>query len=341
MASVESNKKVARAAKAGGGRSRAQTSTSWGYIGALIGIAAVGFGLIGLSWAQTQEDPNAPYLQTQGRAADERKRLDDVLKKYKDKPDAPQVKAAQKRYEDYITNNHVHAAYGIYDCTADKGSEWLPPLSGVLNELNAEGQFIGDPDPKGIHAHDDGLIHVHPFSKNATGRRAQMQKWLDSTGIKVGEEQIFLPGKGPSGVLAVTQDRTLNAGKKCKNGKESVIRIFEYKDALKGGQENKDAKAVRIAGNIGEIRLRANYAYVFARVDKDFEPPLPPSVAALVAPSDQIQSSGGAATPAAPATPEASIVVGSSVAGSSVAATSVAATSVKSSPSTTPPTTKK
>jgi hypothetical protein len=337
MASVESNKKVARAAKAGGGRSRAQTSTSWGYIGALIGIAAVGFGLIGLSWAQTQEDPNAPYLQTQDRAADERKLRDDVVRKYKDKPDAPQVKAAQKRYEDYVSNNHIHAAYGIYDCTADKGSEWLPPLSGVLNELNADREYIADPDPKGIHAHDDGLIHVHPFSKNATGRRAQMQKWLDSTGMKVSESQIFLPEKGPSGSIAVTQDRTLNAGKKCKNGKDSVIRVFEYKDALKSGQENKDSKAVRV-GEPGEIRLRANYAYVFARVDADFLPPLPPSVGGLSAPSDQIQSNGGEATPAAP---EASVVVGSTVAGSTVVGTKAAGTTVKAPAATTPPTTKK
>ena len=41
--------------------------------------------------------------------------------------------------------DHWHAAYGIYIC-----GEYLPNMSvGV------------DPDPGGIHSHQDGVIHIH------------------------------------------------------------------------------------------------------------------------------------------------------------------------------------
>jgi hypothetical protein len=326
MASVESNKKVARAAKAGGGRSRKQTSTSWGYYGTLIGIAVVGLSLIGVSWSQTQEDPNPPYLQTEARAKKELDRLQQVQQKFKDKPDAKELKAAQKRYDDYFTNRHIHAAYGIYDCTAPKGAEWLPPINGEQ-----------DPDPQGIHAHADGLLHVHPFSKVATGRRASMDKWFNATGVKVSSKQIFLPGKLPAqdGSLAGTEDRTLNPGKKCTNGKASVIRVFEYRNVIKDGKALSTAKGIRIGGDPGGIRMRSGYAYVFARVDKDFVPPLPPSVKALEAPSDQVT-----ATPSQPLAESAPTppTPGSTVAGSTVAGSTVAGSTVAG--STTPGTTK-
>src|SRR5688572_1252934 len=48
--------------------------------------------------------------------------------------------------------DHWHAAYGIYACDA-----FLAPLS-------------DERDPKGIHSHADGIIHIHPFVRSAAGR---------------------------------------------------------------------------------------------------------------------------------------------------------------------------
>ncbi len=59
--------------------------------------------------------------------------------------DSPEVKAAIAARDEYLQNVHWHMAYAIYDCTQKKGSEYLPPLNGTE-----------DPDPRGIHAHDDG-----------------------------------------------------------------------------------------------------------------------------------------------------------------------------------------
>jgi hypothetical protein len=306
-----SGKAVDRAAKAGGGRTRAQNSTSWGYIGTLIGISVVGVGLIATSFLQTREDPKAPYQQTQERAQSEFKRVSDARKKFKDKPKSAELKKAEARYEDYLTNSHIHAAYGVYDCAKDKGKEWLPPVNGEE-----------DGDPKGIHAHADGLLHVHPFSKTVTGRRAVMGRWFDVTGVKVSSERIFVPAKGASvenPSLVATKEQTLKAGVKCKNGKASVIRVFEYKDAVTKGVANKNAKGKRVLGSASDIPLKSGWAYVFARVPEDFVPGTPPSVTALQAPSDAIEANDGGATPVPAVDPAVTgstvVVTGSTVVG--------------------------
>ena len=57
---------------------------------------------------------------------------------------------------------HWHAAYGIFICdrfvtnVADKGQD----------------------DPLGIHTHEDGLVHIHPFSNAAAGKQAT---WASSS----------------------------------------------------------------------------------------------------------------------------------------------------------------
>jgi hypothetical protein len=311
-----SGKAVDRAAKAGGGRTRAQNSTSWGYVGTLIGISVVGVALIATSFWQQREDPKAPYRQTTERSQDEFKRVSEARTKYKDKPKSAELKKAEARYEDYLTNSHIHAAYGFYDCTKDKGKEWLPPINGE-----------NDGDPKGIHAHADGLLHVHPFSKTVTGRRAVLGRWLDVTGVKVGSGSIFIPAKEASAenpALVARKAETLKSGAKCKNGKASEIRVFEYKDAVKKGVADKNVKGKRALGSAKDIPLKSGWAYVIARVDKDFVPPVPPSVDALIAPSDAVSATDDQATPpAVDPTATGSTVAGSTVAGSTVAGSTV------------------
>ncbi len=291
-------KAVERAAKAGGGRSRAQNSTSWGYLGTLLGISVVGIGLIATSFLQQREDSNAPYRQTQERSQAEFKLVSDARKKFKDNPKSAALKKAEKRYEDYLSNSHIHAAYGIYDCTKDKGKEWVEPIDGT-----------GDPDITGIHAHEDGLLHVHPFVKTVTGRRAVLGRWMDTIGVKVSDKRIFVPAKGPTPEapqVKVQKEIELKSGVKCKNGKESVIRVFEYKDAVVKGVADKDAKGKRALGSAKDVPLKSGWAYVIARVDKDFIPAVPPSVEALQAPSDAIAANDQA--PADPTTQNPTVV---------------------------------
>ncbi len=327
------SRSVDRALKAGGGRTRAQTSTSWGYYGTLIGIAVVGIGLIGQSWYSTREDSNPPYYGTESRSVKERKLYDAALKKYKDDPKNAKMLAAAKRYDDYVSNSHIHAAYGFYDCTKAKGQEWLAPINGEE-----------DADPKGIHSHADGLMHVHPFSKTVAGRRAVVGRWFDATGIKVSSSSIFLPAKLASvanPAVVATKDQTLKAGAKCTNGKESVIKVFEYKNVLKDGVVNNDVKGQQALGGASSIPIKSGYAYVFARVDKDFVPPVPPSAKALEAPSDVTPADPAAATTTEDPTTPTTNVTASTAVGSPTTAAGTASTTAAASSSTVAPTTKK
>ncbi len=325
MASVESNKKVARAAKAGGGLSRRQTSTSWGYYGTLIGIAVVGTGLIASSYLNTREDGGVPYFATPTRTQKETDLLRAAQKKYKDKPKAKELVAAQARFDKYNEGQHIHAAYGIFDCTKPKGKEWLAPVNGEE-----------DLDPFGIHAHADGLIHTHPFSRAVAGRRAQLSKFFSATGLDVTDTKIVLPAKtastdNPS--VVATKATVLKAGTKCLNGKVSEVAVYEFETVLnKEGLIKKTAEGKRTLGKPSSILIKKDYAYVFALIEKGKVPDLPPSASALVAPSDVVSADPTGQLPVSVETVTATTIVGAKTSG---ATTVVAPTTAKAATPTT------
>src|SRR5439155_945439 len=84
-------------------------------------------------------------------------------------------------------NEHVHDAYGIYDC-----GQFLPNLQDAKA------------DTLGIHTHGDGLIHIHPFSSSVAGHNATLQAFGNQVNMKFSGSQLKLP----TGV-------TLKTGGKC------------------------------------------------------------------------------------------------------------------------------
>src|SRR6476619_3770453 len=52
--------------------------------------------------------------------------------------------------------DHWHAAYGVYLC-----DQFAPPITDTR-------------DPKGIHTHGDGIIHIHPFVRSSSGNNATL-----------------------------------------------------------------------------------------------------------------------------------------------------------------------
>ncbi len=54
-----------------------------------------------------------------------------------------------------LNKDHWHAAYGIYVC-----DKFNSPLVDLPNK----------PDTNGIHTHGEGVIHIHPFPGNVTGK---------------------------------------------------------------------------------------------------------------------------------------------------------------------------
>ena len=72
--------------------------------------------------------------------------------------------------------DHWHAAYGVYVC-----DRFLPPIQNPR-------------DPRGIHTHNDGLIHIHPFTSSAGGRNATLGVFLDAVDLELSDERIEVPG---------------------------------------------------------------------------------------------------------------------------------------------------
>jgi hypothetical protein len=74
-----------------------------------------------------------------------------------------------------LNQDHWHAAFGIDDC-----GRWLPDPVDATRDL------------LGIHTHGDGLIHVHPFAREVSGRNATLAKFLDQMGVKVSPDSVTL-----------------------------------------------------------------------------------------------------------------------------------------------------
>ena len=98
---------------------------------------------------------------------------------------------------------HWHAAYGIFICdrfvtnVADKGQD----------------------DPLGIHTHEDGLVHIHPFSNAAAGKQATLGKFFEQVGMKVTDTKIKLPSAEPF------DGRLYEEGETTCGGKPATVKV--------------------------------------------------------------------------------------------------------------------
>ncbi|MCB0969341.1 MAG: hypothetical protein KDB37_21105 [Ilumatobacter sp.] len=91
-------------------------------------------------------------------------------------------------------NDHWHAAYGFYLCDG-----WVQ-LNGNLEERNSQGQFTNINFVRsGIHSHDDGVIHWHPYTSRATGRNATLGVFLESYDVELNDDSIVFPSASAVG----------------------------------------------------------------------------------------------------------------------------------------------
>jgi len=85
-------------------------------------------------------------------------------------------------------NDHWHHVYGFYLCDT-----WVQ-LTGDAEEVDAAGRPTNtDFARTGIHSHNDGLIHWHPFSSAAVGRRAQFGVFLEVYDVTLESDRIEFP----------------------------------------------------------------------------------------------------------------------------------------------------
>jgi hypothetical protein len=71
-----------------------------------------------------------------------------------------------------VNEDHWHAAVGVYICDA------FEPATPTFES------------PIGIHTHDDGVIHIHPFSSGGAGENATLGAYLEGAGIELSDDEL-------------------------------------------------------------------------------------------------------------------------------------------------------
>ena len=176
-----------------------------------------------------------------------------------------------------VGNDHWHSAYGVYDC-----DRFLPA-------------FTSAADPDGIHSHQDGVVHIHPWNSSAAGDRADLDVFFEAMGARVTDDEISGPGIG-----------VLEAGSDC-NGEPTVIRAVRFTrvdpDPDEAGADEPVSTLSEIyeatdtySDDFGDVRLLGDLeAFTFARVPVDAEIPPPPEdrlQTALAASAGNLLSTG-------------------------------------------------
>ncbi len=145
---------------------------------------------------------------------------------------------------------HWHAAFGVNIC-----GTWLTPEAPEFHN-DADSPSI----QAGIHSHGDGLIHIHPFVSAESGDRATVGKFLGYGGWEASE-----------GSFTLWDGAEHKTGDDC-NGEEGQVRW----------SVNGDEKS----GSISSYHPQDGDIIALALLPEGEDIGVPPSAAALAAPSD-------------------------------------------------------
>ena len=136
--------------------------------------------------------------------------------------------------------DHWHGAYGFQICTDTPQIM----LTGNLEDKDAAGEYVY-PDfvTTGVHSHDDGVIHWHPYGYRAAGKRAKLGVFLDNYGVTISNDKLVLPegpDSDPLSKLSWTQASarpnsddfsfTYEEGEQQCNGKDATLKVVVWTD---------------------------------------------------------------------------------------------------------------
>ena len=139
------------------------------------------------------------------------------------------LNSPESKEEPRPNDSHWHVALGVRVC-----DKWLDPITDQV-------------DPKGIHSHSDGIIHVHPFVASAAGPRATFERYAEAVKGELAADRFAWPeGDGKKKVEHET-------GEKCGE-QEAEVKAFY------NGQPHE--------GDPGNIRLTDRGKLVLAFVPK-------------------------------------------------------------------------
>jgi hypothetical protein len=223
--------------------------------------------------------------------------------------------------------DHVHSAYDTYVCVSDAeaaqagASTTTAPAAesdaatttttapetsttaGISTTIAAPGDVPGQflapftdaqQDVLGIHTHGDGLIHIHPFTDSAAGRKATLGLFLDQVNVQMTNDTLTLP----------TGQTYKEGTTKCVGGKDGQLQVAKWNsvdDAAAGKKPNEI-----FTSGFDQIRLGASNAFTIAFMPPGSTIPAKSDVATRVAnvsdltPSTTAPASGAPASGAPP-----------------------------------------
>lgn len=179
--------------------------------------------------------------------------------------------------------DHWHASYGFYAC-----DKWLPDLQGNKEETDSTGMPVSEEYRRtGIHSHDDGVMHWHPFTSAATGRNAKLGVFLDVYGVKLSDSKLSFPDDQGGAVFEEGVTKCTDSSGKSVDG-QLVVYAYDSFD-------NADEFSTYIT-NFKDVRLKADgMAFVIVFAEPGTRPGLPPSAKDL--PSLGAADQGGTGQP--------------------------------------------
>ena len=160
-------------------------------------------------------------------------------------------------------NDHWHAAYGFNLC-----GEWYQ-LQGNLEETTASGQLVNQEFLRtGVHSHDDGVIHWHPYTSRAVGKNATLGVFLDTYGVELTDDSLKFP---EDNLLGPSEDGEYIEGETQCDGEDAElsVRVWDSYTDTDAGQ--------RYIANMDRIHID-NDGMVFSIyfAPKDAEQTMPP-----------------------------------------------------------------
>lgn len=144
--------------------------------------------------------------------------------------------------------DHWHAVYGVYDCTLNQGA------GGYLQP------FLSEVDEEGIHSHQDGIIHIHPWFDSSDGPEAQLRVFLESMRVQVTDTEI-----------ALDTGAVLTEGAECEGG-EAVVHLRKWTYDFQVENEDPEIFTEGIA-DVAFLNDREAYIFAFAPLDAEIPPP--------------------------------------------------------------------
>ena len=92
--------------------------------------------------------------------------------------------------------DHWHSPYAVWDCVN----------GGTADDPIFEPPFQSSRDEEGIHSHQDGVIHIHPFFDRTAGRNAQVRAFMREMGGAITEDAIEMPD---GRIFGIEEERTI------------------------------------------------------------------------------------------------------------------------------------